>query len=137
MKAQNLKHYLYTIARRDIPIAQQSVQAAHAAVEYAYLFGRPSDQHPSIINLTIRDKLKLEGLRASLEEAGIRTSHFEEPYKDWGRTAIACMITEDQRHLLSHLQLWKVSEPYKDQGQHTLAEIAKQHTPQENDNVQS
>lgn len=108
MKAQNLKHYLYTISRRDIPIAQQAIQGGHAAIEYAYLYGRPTDHHPSYINLTIRDKLQLEGLRASLEEAGIRTSHFEEPYKDWGLTAIACMITEDQRAHLKHLQLWKL-----------------------------
>ena len=103
-----MKTYLYTISRRDIPLAQQSIQSCHAAIEYAYLFGRPKDEHPSLIHLTIRDKHALEKLRSLLEFNGIPTSDFSEPYKDWGLTAIACLLTEDQRHHLKGLQLWKL-----------------------------
>lgn len=64
--------------------------------------------HPSVIHLTTRDKHSLERLRASLNEVGIPTAEFSEPYKDWGLTAIACLLTEDQRHHLKSLQLWKL-----------------------------
>lgn len=84
------------------------MQAAHAAIEHAYLYGRPADHHPSYIHLTVRDKHALEKLRSALEYAGIATSEFSEPYKDWGLTAIACLLTEDQRALLKGLQLWKL-----------------------------
>ena len=84
------------------------MQAAHAAIEHAYLYGRPADHHPSYIHLTVRDKHALEKLRSSLAYAGIATSDFSEPYKDWGLTAIACLLDEDQRDLLKGLQLWKL-----------------------------
>lgn len=108
MKAQNLKSYLYTIARRDIPLAQQAIQAGHAALEHAYLYGRPADHHPSYITLTVRDKSELESLHARLHDAGIKTAEFHEPYKDWGLTAIACILDEDTRHLLRGLPLWRL-----------------------------
>ena len=84
------------------------MQAAHAAIEHAYLFGRPADHHPSYIHITVRDQRQLEMIRARLQSAGINTSEFHEPYQDWGLTAIACCIPEEQRHLLKGLQLWRL-----------------------------
>lgn len=84
------------------------MQAAHAAIEHAYLFGRPADFHPSYIHLTVRDQQQLEKLRARLQSAGIGTSEFHEPYQDWGLTAIACCLNESQRHLLKGLPLWRL-----------------------------
>lgn len=110
MQSQNLKSYLYTISRRDIPISQQAIQAGHAAIEYAYLFGRPADHHPSYINLTVKDKNHLATLKFKLHANGICTSEFHEPYMEWGLTAIACNLTEDQRHLLSGLPLWRANK---------------------------
>lgn len=86
---------------------QQAIQAGHAAIEYAYRHGRPSDHHPSLIYLTIRDKSDLEALKSSLQAEGIHTTEFHEPYQDWGLTAIACQLGEEQRRLLKHLQLWR------------------------------
>ena len=40
-------------------------------------------------------------LREKLNAQGIVTSEFHEPYQQWGLTAIACLLTEDQRHHLS------------------------------------
>lgn len=108
MKAQIHKSYLYSISRRDIPLAQQAIQAGHAAIEHAYLFGRPHDQHPSYITLTVRDKAELEALCDRLKNAGIKTSDFHEPYKNWGLTAIACILNEDTRYLLQGLPLWRL-----------------------------
>ncbi len=84
------------------------MQAAHAAIEHAYQYGRPSDFHPSYIHLTVRDQLQLTALRASLQGLGIETAEFHEPYQDWGLTAIACILTEEQRPLLKGLQLWRL-----------------------------
>lgn len=99
---------MYAISHRDIPIAQQAIQAAHAGIEHAYLYGRPADQsHPSYIHLTIPNKVQLEQLREELNSSGILTSEFHEPYQNWGLTAIACLLTESQRKMMSHLKLWK------------------------------
>ncbi len=98
---------MYAISRRDIPLAQQAIQAGHAAVEYAFSYGRPPDHHPSYVHLTIRDKEDLLGLQQMLHSEGFPTSEFHEPYKDWGLTAISCLLTEEHRALLSHLRLWK------------------------------
>lgn len=102
------KSYLYTISRRDLPLAQQAIQSAHAALEYAYQFGRPSDFHPSYINLTVRDKYQLEQFRDVLNATGIKTAEFHEPYMAWGFTAISCCVTEEQRYMFKNLQLWKL-----------------------------
>lgn len=103
------KTFQYCISRRDIPLAHQAVQGSHAALEYAYQFGRPADHHPTYIQLTIRDKQKLEQFRDVLTAAGINTAEFHEPYMDWGLTAISCNITQEQRHLFKNLQLWKLT----------------------------
>jgi hypothetical protein len=102
---------LYAISRRDIPLAQQAIQAGHAAVEYAFSYGRPPDHHPSYVHLTIRDKEDLLCLQTMLHSEGFDTSEFHEPYKAWGLTAISCLLTEEHRPLLSHLKLWKPGAP--------------------------
>ncbi len=106
--------YLYAISRRDIPLAQQAIQAGHAAIEHAYQYGRPADHHPSYIHLTIRDKEALEQRRDVLHSLGIKTAEFHEPYKNWGLTAISCLLTEDQRHMLSDLPLFKLPTQVKE-----------------------
>lgn len=108
MKSQIPKSFLYTISRRDLPLAQQAIQAGHAAIEYAYRFGRPADHHPSYIHITAPNKQELESLRSRLNEAGIATAEFDEPYKDWGLTAIACILDEDTRSLLRGCPLWRL-----------------------------
>lgn len=94
---------------------QQCVQAGHAGVEHAYTYGRPADFHPSLIHVTIRDKVRLEKLKQSLHAAGVQTAEFHEPYQDWGLTAIAACVTEEQRYLFKGLPLWRL--PTQDQAQ--------------------
>jgi hypothetical protein len=104
-----MKTYLYSISRKDLPSTHCSIQACHAAIEHAYLYGRPEDRHPSFIHLITKNKMTLEKLRAALHDQGIQTAEFHEPYMDWGLTAISCLLTEEQRHHLKHLQLWSAS----------------------------
>ena len=85
------------------------MQAAHAALEHAYIFGRPKDVHPSYVHLSVPDKEHLIKLETKLQNLGIECSEFHEPYKDWGLTAIAVLLTESERHLLSNLPLWRIS----------------------------
>lgn len=103
-----MKTYLYSISRKDLPLAQSAIQAAHSAIEYARLFMTNESIHPSYIHLTVKNKLELEKLRAKLQAADIPTSEFHEPYLDWGLTSISCCLNEDQRHLLKGLQLWRL-----------------------------
>lgn len=77
-------------------------------MEHAYTHGRPTDHHPSYVHLTLRDQASLHALRTRLDQAGIATSVFREPYQDWGLTAIACLLTEGQRGLLRDLPLWRL-----------------------------
>ena len=85
------------------------MQAAHAGIEYAFSYGRPKDHHPSYIHLTIKNRSQLEKLRFDLNQRGIPTSEFHEPYCEWGLTAIACLLDENSRYVLNHLQLWKTN----------------------------
>ena len=90
------------------------MQAAHAAIEHAYQYGRPADDHPSYIHLCIRDRQRLEQLRYALNGAGISTAEFHEPYQEWGLTAISCLLTEESRHHLKGLQLWRLPTQEKE-----------------------
>jgi hypothetical protein len=65
-------------------------------------------QHPSLVFLTCRDKAELEELKRLLHSHDIGTAEFHEPYKDWGLTAISCLLTEDQRHRLKGFPLWRL-----------------------------
>ena len=103
---EHMKTYLYAISRRDIPLAHQSIQSAHAAIEYARIYDMQSS--PSYIHLTVRDKAALEKLREKLNSNSHQTSEFHEPYQDWGLTAIACCLSEDERHELRGLPLWRL-----------------------------
>ena len=66
------------------------------------------EEHPSIIFSTCRDKRSLEHLRLRLNQLGIPTAEFHEPYEGWGLTAISCCLDEGQRHLLKGLPLWRL-----------------------------
>jgi len=84
------------------------VQAGHAAIEHAYTYGRPPDDHPSYIHLSTKDKDSLAALKSELHAQNINTAEFHEPYMDWGLTAIACVLTEENRHHLKGLKLWRL-----------------------------
>jgi hypothetical protein len=47
----------------------------------------------------------------TLAQGGISTAQFHEPYQAWGLTAIACLLTEEQRALVQDLPLWKLPKP--------------------------
>lgn len=92
------------ISRGDLTPAHQALQATHAAIELTKLVDL---QRPSLVHVTCRDGPHLEELITHLRNHGITVGMFEESYKNWGLTAISCALKPEQRHLLSHLPLWK------------------------------
>lgn len=84
------------------------MQAAHAAIEHAYQFGRSPDWHPSYIHLTVRDQDHLLQVRSLLADAGLGVAEFHEPHDGWGLTAVAVLLGEADRHLLRGLPLWRI-----------------------------
>jgi hypothetical protein len=99
-------HWSYTFIRTDLPIAQQGIQAGHAAWEC----GRKSqfDGHPSLIYFEARDQKHLLECQQYAESHGLRTFPFFEPYQDWGLTAFAIEpIPQDLRALFKQFKLWR------------------------------
>lgn len=102
--------YLYAISRRNLPVHQQAIQGAHAQLEYVRLNGSLIS-HPTFIWLTVSDKTDLLLLQTMLECKGIKVCSFTDPdYPGYDPSAISCLLKEDQRHLLSDLELWKCQE---------------------------
>lgn len=80
--------YTYVVVRTDIPVAQQIVQACHAAQEAAWAFERPQDE----VYLCLQAVPDLQGLIHAFERAsarGVRASMFYEPDNDMGYSAFA------------------------------------------------
>jgi Peptidyl-tRNA hydrolase PTH2 len=103
------KTYLYLITRKDLSKQQQAIQLAHAATEHAYRFGRPIDHHPSFVALAVKDKEELQVLQKKLEQAGLPTAEFTEPYNNWGLTAVSCSVLQEQRFLFAEHKLWSLA----------------------------
>jgi hypothetical protein len=60
------------------------------------------------VHVTCRDGPELRSTKEMLEKEGIQTFFFWETYEHFfGINAISCLLTPSQRHLLSHLPLWK------------------------------
>ena len=102
--------YFYAISRRDLSPEQQAIQAAHAQLEYVRRFGSTFDEHPTFIFLTAKDVNELAVTYFILNLSKIKVQHFSDPDYKWGQlTAIAAVLSGEDRHLLSHLPLWKVT----------------------------
>jgi hypothetical protein len=95
------------VSRGDLKPQHQAIQATHAALALAYATGPPEEGHPSLVHLVQGPDQSLEELLTTLQEQGVAVEKFEESYRDWGLTAIACYLTENQRHLLANLTLWR------------------------------
>lgn len=112
-----LNMYFYAISRRDLPTHQQAIQSAHAQLSFAKSAPHlVPDEHPSFVWLTVENKADLLQLCAVLDSFNVTISVFHDyDYKGYDPSAIACMLSEDERFLLSHLPLWKC-EPAREQG---------------------
>lgn len=102
----NLMHF-YATSRRDLPTHQQAIQSSHAQVEYCRLFGSPEGEHPAFVWLTAENKWELLQLSTVLKVNNIAVAEFHDPdYSGYDPSAIAYLLREDQRYLLSCFPLW-------------------------------
>jgi len=105
--------YLYAISRTDLPVHQQAIQSAHAQLEYMRIWGSLRE-HPTFVWLTVSSKIELLIIQTLLEGKGIKVCAFTDPdYEGYQTSAISCLLSEDQRHLLSDLKLWNCYPPKK------------------------
>lgn len=101
------KTYSYVFIRTDIALAQQLVQASHAALEAGLKDKHTYQQTSSIIMFQIPDEETLKKELEYIESLGIECASFYEPYEDMGITAFATLpVTEDKRHFFKKYTLW-------------------------------
>jgi hypothetical protein len=93
--------------RTDIPLEQQLVQAAHAALELGLSYKRPRDII-SLIALQIPDKQALTDAAERAEAHYIRIERFYEPDDDLGFTAFATQpLTKEESKPFRNYKLWR------------------------------
>lgn len=104
--------HFYAISRRDLPIHQQAIQAAHAQLELSRIYPSSlSEEHPPFVWLTAKDRWELLQISAVLESHGITVVEFHDPdYPGYDPSAIACLLREENRYLLSEFPLWRTSK---------------------------
>ena len=99
--------YCHVLVRTDIPLAQQMVQAIHAAMNIAAEFGPPAAQCRLAL-LAVPDRAALCDWAHRLSCRGVPFSLFEEPDHGLGATALATApASSKDRRLLGRLPLWE------------------------------
>lgn len=110
-----VKRTLYVLVRRDIPIAQQLVQAAHAAAEAGRTFYKAEHGIASLIVLTVPDVRALHAARARIEGKGVQTLLFHEPDYGIGDSALSTEpLLDEQRKYLASWPLWRLPVDLKE-----------------------
>lgn len=100
--------YTYIFIRKDLSLAQQLVQASHAALEAGFEFDKPQ-QTSSIIMIGAENKDDLYKIGERLAKHNIRHKMFFEPDFDMGHSAIATEPIHDTktRRLMRKYSLYK------------------------------
>ena len=105
--------YIYSIIRKDIPLADQIVQTAHSAFHageafYAFEGGTDISSIPFLVLLEINTQEELVALSKKLKANGIVYSMFHEPDDDLGYTSLTTLpVNTEQRKLFSNFRLWR------------------------------
>lgn len=101
--------YIYSIIRKDIPLADQIVQTAHSAFHAGEKYGTSvPDAIPSLILLEVANQEELLALAKKLDDNEIGYSMFFEPDDDFGNTSLTTMpLNKHGRKLFSNLRLWR------------------------------
>jgi hypothetical protein len=101
---------LFIITRKDISSEQQAVQSTHAACEWMKAFYTSSQtwQNGTLVQCAVSDLRELESLFLLLRDRLYMFSIFTEPDINNELTAIACLISEDDK-IFNSLPLLKFS----------------------------
>ena len=96
------------IIRKDLPVAQQLVQAAHAAHESGLHLCQDKSKVNYLIALEVSNEEKLLLARERLENRGIKSILFREPDRNDEATAICTEpILGNRRRIFSKYPLWR------------------------------
>jgi len=100
--------YIYSIIRKDIPLADQIVQTAHSAFHAGNISFLEDGEIPSLILLEVNSQEELNNLSKKLNNSGILSYRFFEPDDDMGYTSLTTEpVTDEQRKLFSNYRLWR------------------------------
>lgn len=118
------KPYTYVLVREDIPLAQQLVQACHAAQHAGHALGGQVEES-SLIVCTVPDRAALVAAQARLERYGIRSKMFFEPSWEMGYSALCSepITNRKQRFAMNKYPLFLGPEAANDAN--TLKEVAR------------
>ena len=98
--------YIYSIIRKDIPLADQIVQTAHSAFHAGENYGE--GDIPSLILLEIANQEELLALAKKLDAKCIEYFKFFEPDDNFGYTSLTTEPIDDElRKAFSNLRLWR------------------------------
>ena len=99
--------YTYLFVRQDISLAQQIVQASHAALEAGRSF--TDTAHRNLVLIGIANEHELFQIEQHLALNGIRFETFYEPDGNMGHSSICTEALTDRRRrkMLAHFPLWK------------------------------
>lgn len=109
------RKFCYTFIRKDLPFAQQIVQAAHATLEVGLKAGQSGqtfDETTSIILLTALNEEHLLKAHSNITQLGIDCALFYEPDDNLGytpsHTAFATIpVSQEQRAHFKKYSLFK------------------------------
>jgi len=101
--------------RKDLPIADQLVQACHSAQDAGNLFSQPSNEPSHMAVLSVPNERSLLEAIDKIENSGVKMTVFFEPDSvddgdiPMGYTAAASTpVTGEQRRVFRKYPLWKL-----------------------------
>jgi hypothetical protein len=96
--------YVYAFVRKDIPLADQIVQAGHACLDAGNTFG---SEGSNLVVLELYNSSHLVETGKYLDENGIRYVKFWEPDDNMGHTALCTeALSEGFKKAFRHWKLW-------------------------------
>lgn len=98
--------YFYILVRKDIPLADQICQVAHAAADAGRDFRIPA--HTNVVVLAVADSNELAHTAQMLSYRDVDNRQVFEPDDDIGFAALATRIVNpEERQLFRHFKLWR------------------------------
>lgn len=103
--------YIYVFLRKDLPLADQIVQAAHATHQSGDKFGSPDNCH--LVLFGVKNKAELNYAKHVCEEAQIEHIVFYEPdptddsEEPMGNTALCTKPIVGLKKVFKKFEIWK------------------------------